>query len=188
MFTIILLKTNRHFILCQALLATMKNTGFRIYFTDFEVSCLPALPSPPAALLEAIRQWFLKAVQKVIYQNGCCSYIHQVLGNSLCVRHWTSRDLKVVDGHGPCPHGAFGLEVKKNSGAPGWLSQFSVRLRFRSWSHGSRVQTLCWQLTAWSLLQILCLPLSAPFPIALCISLKRKNIYSRSSLLLSVSL
>ena len=47
---------------------------------------------------------------------------------------------------------------------PGWLSQLSIRLQLRSWTHGSWVQgpcrALCWQLRPWSLLQILCLPLS----------------------------
>ena len=50
------------------------------------------------------------------------------------------------------------------AGASGWLSRLSVQLRLRSWSHGSWVcalgWALCWQLRAWSLLRILCLPLS----------------------------
>ena len=49
-------------------------------------------------------------------------------------------------------------------GAPGWLSGLNVSLRLRSWSHSSWVQAphraLCWQRRAWSLLWILCLPLS----------------------------
>ena len=48
--------------------------------------------------------------------------------------------------------------------APGWLSQLSIQIQLRSWSHSSWVQglhrALCWQLRPWSLLQILCLPLS----------------------------
>ena len=51
-------------------------------------------------------------------------------------------------------------------GAPGWLSQLSVWLWLRSWSHSPWVQAPCqalwWQLRAWSLLWILCLPLSLP--------------------------
>ena len=54
--------------------------------------------------------------------------------------------------------------TKPVSGPPGWLRRSSVRLRLRSWSHGSWVRAprraLCWQLRAWSLLRILCLPLS----------------------------
>ena len=57
---------------------------------------------------------------------------------------------------------------------PGWLSQLSVQLWLRSWSHGSWVQApcraLCWQLRAWSLL-----PLSVPPPLMLCLSLKNKH-------------
>ena len=53
-------------------------------------------------------------------------------------------------------------------GVPGWLSQLSIRFQLRSWSQGSWVwalcQALCWQLRTCSLLQILCLPLSLPFP------------------------
>ena len=65
-------------------------------------------------------------------------------------------------------------------GAPGWLSQFSVQLWFRSCSHGLWVQAphwaLYWQLRApsWNLLQILCLPLSMPLPwshsVSFCLS------------------
>ena len=73
-----------------------------------------------------------------------------------------------------CPFPAYTLSlskinVKKNSkGAPGWLSPLSVWLWLRSWSHGLWVQalfwSLCWQLRAWSLLQMLSLPLSLPLP------------------------
>ena len=62
---------------------------------------------------------------------------------------------------------------------PEWLSQLSVWLRLRSWSHGSWVQAprqvLCWQLRAWSLLQVLCLLLSAPPLLTLCLSCCLKN-------------
>ena len=56
-------------------------------------------------------------------------------------------------------------------GVPGWLSQLSVWFQLRSWSHSSWVQALCWALCwwlrAWSLLCIVCHPLSlslCPFP------------------------
>ena len=57
-------------------------------------------------------------------------------------------------------------------------SQLSVRLWFRSRSHGLWVwaphRALCWQLRAWSLLQILCPPLSLPSPAhTLCLSLSK---------------
>ena len=49
-------------------------------------------------------------------------------------------------------------------GVPGWLSQLSIWLRLRSWSHVLWVraphQALYWQLRAWSLLQIQIPPLS----------------------------
>ena len=71
------------------------------------------------------------------------------------------------------------LSKKLSHGARGWLSQLSLRLQLRSWSHGLWVRTLyralCWQLKAWSLLLILCLPLSAPPQHALCLSLPLKN-------------
>ena len=63
-------------------------------------------------------------------------------------------------------------------GAPGWLSRLSGRPRLRSWSHGSWVlalhQALRWQLRAWSLLRILCLPLLLPLPISHSVSLSQK--------------
>ena len=65
-------------------------------------------------------------------------------------------------------------------GAPGWLSQLSSWRWLRSWSHVSWVQppylVLCWQLRTWSLLQILCLPLSLPAPPLLMPSLSKINI------------
>ena len=58
---------------------------------------------------------------------------------------------------------------------PGWLSQLSLGLQLRSWSHGLWVGAphwaLCWQLRAWSLLQILCLCLSLPLPCSCSVSL-----------------
>ena len=68
-------------------------------------------------------------------------------------------------------------------GAPGWLSQLSVQLQLRSWSHSPRVRAprkaLCWYLRAWSLLWILCLPPSLPLPcscsVSLCLKNKNKN-------------
>ena len=54
------------------------------------------------------------------------------------------------------------------NGAPEWFSGLSLRLRLRSWSQVSGVwapqRALCWQPRAWSLLQILCLPLSLILP------------------------
>ena len=69
-------------------------------------------------------------------------------------------------------------------GAPGWLSQLSVRLQLRSWSHSpwgwAPRRALCWQLRAWSLLRMLCLPLSLSLPcscsVSLCLKNKNKNI------------
>ena len=66
----------------------------------------------------------------------------------------------------------------RKRGAPGWLHRLSIWLPLRSWSHGLWVraphQALCWQLRAWSLLRVLCLPLSLPLPhshyVSLCLS------------------
>ena len=63
------------------------------------------------------------------------------------------------------------------TGEPGWLSWLSVRLRLRSWSRGLWVRALrralWWQLGAWSLLWILCLPLSLPLPCSGKINIKK---------------
>ena len=70
-------------------------------------------------------------------------------------------------------------------GAPGWLSWLRIRLWLRSWSHGLWVWALhwalCWQFRAWSLLQILCLPLSlCPSPThVLSFSLSKINVKQR---------
>ena len=57
--------------------------------------------------------------------------------------------------------------IRNNGGDPGWFSRLSIWLRLRSWSRSSWVpapiRALYWQLRAWSLLRILCLPLSLPF-------------------------
>ena len=70
--------------------------------------------------------------------------------------------------------------LKAVPGAPGWLSGLSVQLWLRSWSQGSRVQVphegLCWQLRAWSLLQVLCPPLSTPPLLVLCLSIINKHL------------
>ena len=77
--------------------------------------------------------------------------------------------------------GEGGNRIKRTLvGAPGWLSRLSGRLQFRSWSHSPWVpaphQALCWQLRAWILLWILCLPLSLPLPrwCSVCLCLKNK--------------
>ena len=84
----------------------------------------------------------------------------------------------------PLPH-SLDLSLLKNKkkinvkGAPGWLSQLSVWLWLRSWSHGLWVRaprcTLCWQLRARNLFRILCLPLSLPLPCSCSVSLCPKN-------------
>ena len=68
-------------------------------------------------------------------------------------------------------------------GAPGWLSPLGIQLQLRSWSRGLWVQALhralCWQLSAWSLLRILCLPLSLPLlthAVCVCVSLSLSEI------------
>ena len=66
-------------------------------------------------------------------------------------------------------------------GAPGWPQSVNqIQLQLRSWSHGLWVrascQALCWQLRAWSQLQILCLPFSVPpHSHSVCLSLKNKQ-------------
>ena len=74
---------------------------------------------------------------------------------------------------------------KITKGVPGWLSRLSIQLWLRSWSHGPWVgaprRALCWQLGAWSLLQILCFPLSLTLPclhmhsLSLSLSLSKIN-------------
>ena len=71
--------------------------------------------------------------------------------------------------------------MKCKDWAPGWLSRLSIQLGLRSWSHGLWVpaprRALCWQLRAWSLFRILCLPLSLflPSSVSLCLSLSKIN-------------
>ena len=83
-----------------------------------------------------------------------------------------------MDNNNNAPYAAY---KRSTTGVPGWLSQLSVWLQLRLWSHGSWVPTphgaLCWQLRAWSLLRILCLPLSLsdPPPLVHPISLSLKN-------------
>ena len=64
-------------------------------------------------------------------------------------------------------------------GAPGWLSRLSDWLRLRSRSHSSWVRAprraLCWQLRAWSLLRILCLPPFLPLPCSCSLSVPKIN-------------
>ena len=71
-------------------------------------------------------------------------------------------------------------------GVPGWLSQLSIQLRLRSWSHSSWVQAprwaLYWQLRAWSLLRIRCLPLSlcpSPTRAQACLCVSKINKHSK---------
>ena len=56
-----------------------------------------------------------------------------------------------------------------------WVAQLSIPFQLSSLSPSSWLwalcQALCWQLRAWSLLQILCLLLSAPLLPILCLSL-----------------
>ena len=69
----------------------------------------------------------------------------------------------------------FSLFKTHNPGAPGWLSPLSIWLQLSSWSRGLWVpvlhRVLCWQFRAWSLLRILCLPLSLPLSCSCSVSL-----------------
>ena len=69
--------------------------------------------------------------------------------------------------------------LKTHTGALGWLSRLSGRLQLRSWSHGPWVRAphraLCWQLRAWGLFRILCLPLSLTLPHSCSVSVSRIN-------------
>ena len=77
----------------------------------------------------------------------------------------------------------------RNIGAPGWLSGLSLLLQLRSRSHGLWVRApsraLGWWLRDWSLLPILCLPLSLPRPCSFSLSL---SLPPSLSLSLSLSL
>ena len=64
-----------------------------------------------------------------------------------------------------------------------WISRLSDQLQLRSWSHSwwiqAPCQALCWQLRAWSLLWVLCLPfyrrLSYSRYVSLSLSLSKIN-------------
>ena len=57
-----------------------------------------------------------------------------------------------------------------------WVAQLRVQFQLRPWSYGSRVRALHWALRwqqrAWSLLRILCFPLSLPLPKSCSVSQK----------------
>ena len=60
-------------------------------------------------------------------------------------------------------------------GSVGWAADFGSGHDLTVREFEPRRRALCWQLRAWSLLQILCLPLSDPPPVMLCLSLKNKS-------------
>ena len=96
---------------------------------------------------------------------------------TLCLTSWgTARLFTVVVASSYVP--LKDLEEWCYLGAPGWLSRLGSWLRLGSWSHSPWVRAprraLCWQLRAWSLFQILCLPLSDPPPFMLSLCLKNK--------------
>ena len=66
------------------------------------------------------------------------------------------------------------IKMEVVRGMPGWLSRLDVRLQLRSSSRSLWVRAppraLCRQLRAWSLLPILCLPLSLPLPCSRSVS------------------
>ena len=60
------------------------------------------------------------------------------------------------------------------SGSVGWASDFSSGHDLTVCGFKPHIGALCWQLRAWSLLWILCLPLSMPLPtcaLSVCVSL-----------------
>ena len=76
-------------------------------------------------------------------------------------------------------------------GAPGWLSRLIVRLQLRSRSRGPWVRAphpaLGRWLRAWSLLPILCLPLSLPLPVhALSLPVSKNLLFNKNLLCKSV--
>ena len=100
----------------------------------------------------------------------------QISSTVMCVKH---SKVILYNGQAKMRYESPHLKINFKRGAPGWLSRLGVWLRLRSWSHSSWVRApsraLCWQLRAWSLLQILCLPLSLPLPCSCSVSLCPKN-------------
>ena len=89
----------------------------------------------------------------------------------------------------PRSSGSFILEKGVRSqylGVTAWLSHLSLQLRLRSWScdlwFRAPRQALCWQLRAWSWLQILYLPLSLPLPFSHSLSLSKIKINIKKNL------
>ena len=64
-------------------------------------------------------------------------------------------------------------------GSVGWASNFGSGHGLAALEFEARRQALCWQLGAWSLLRILCLPLSLLQPqlhcLSVCLSLSKIN-------------
>ena len=113
-----------------------------------------------------------------------------VTATSRCQNHKIKKkntSLLTKRNQGSLENGWFQIWCKERIkwGAPEWLTQLSVWLWLRSWSHSLWVwaprRGLCWQLGAWSLLWILCLPLSLPLPHLCSVSLTLRNKIGRAS-------
>ena len=120
-----------------------------------------------------------------IYLDFFKSFLSQATWVAQSVKHPTldlssGLDLRVMNSSCVGLRASCDAHLNKQTGVPGWLSQLSIWLWHRTWSHSSCVRAwrlaLCWQLRAWSLSQILSLPLSlslCPSPIhALSLSQK----------------
>ena len=113
-------------------------------------------------------------------ETDICFWFHAGCGT--CLKFSLSLSLSLFLSTSPLP-AACTLSLKKKKkkrGAPGWLSRLSSRLRLGSWSRGPWVRALrcwalCWQPRAWSLFQILCLPLSLLLPCSCSFSVSKIN-------------
>ena len=121
----------------------------------------------------AARRFLTGWGNREIYPNNDCG---KMLISTLLLQCWWEGEVVMAVWES---HLTISFKTKNILGAPVWLSQLSVPLQLRSWSCSLWVRAprwaLCCQLRAWSLLRILCLPLSLSLPqLILSPSLKNK--------------
>ena len=142
----------------------------------------------PGTSMQKIENWVrshqpihLSTLSKTGQENGGFSMLWYLESNWKNWRYAHLADLRYLDKTqdmhtcrlthkrtSPQKNAGWVIPKDKTPGVSGWLSQLRISLQLKSWSHGLWVQTprqaLCWQLRAWSLLQILSLSLSVRLP------------------------
>ena len=171
---------------CQAssfILSNQKTAGSRSWNRDFESQIVPfplsfwnqswpGLPSNgPGVHRHVVRP---KEILRPFLETS--SKVHSLFGTGDQVLPWRSKREWIL----ARSLGRVGMqrECKQEPGAPGWVqsvTRFGQVMIFQSVGSSPAAGSV---LAARSLLQVLCLPPSAPHPLKLCLSLKRQiNIF-----------